>query len=66
MTARLAILDVFIQDSDEVIDAGAVDYHQILHKKAVGRVPPAMQHSRVGVEKIPDLLVIYFREGCLD
>lgn len=66
MTAGLAVLYALIQNSYQVVDAGAVDNHQILNEKAIGWIPPAMQDSRIGVEEISDLLIINFRERCLD
>lgn len=66
MTAGFAVLYAFVQNCYQVVNAGAVDYHQILNKKPIGWIPPAVQDSRIGVEEISDLLIINFREGCLD
>jgi len=45
MTARFSIFNALVKHSYQVINARAVNYHQIFNEEAIDRIPPAVQYS---------------------
>ncbi len=50
----------------QVLLAGALDHHQVLHEEAILDVPAAVENARGGVQQVPQLLVVNFKETCLN
>lgn len=62
VTSRFPILYPLVEHCNQIIDAGAVDNHKILHEEAIRRIPSAVQHSRIRVQEVLYLLVIDLSE----
>ena len=62
MRACVTVFDTFMHDRDQVLDARALDNHQVLHKETIFSVPARMQDTRRRVQEIAQLFVVDFQE----
>ena len=45
VASLMPILDALVKDSDQVLDAGALNDHEVLNEEAIFRVPSSMQNT---------------------
>ena len=66
VAAGVTILNTFVHNSYEVLDASTLHNHQVFDEETVPRIPPGMEDSSTRVQQIPQLFVIDFKERCFD
>jgi hypothetical protein len=62
MGAGMAVFDTFVEDGDQILDAGAFDDHEIFYEETVFAIPTSVEDSTFWVEEITKLLVVNLKK----